>query len=100
MTEQQNISKLVLDHVISRSADGEQANLIELADETGVKQNRLCDRVNTLYPAIESGVSPRFPWVCDKSEALGWYDAWDADPPACLDDADWTLDEHGDYIDD
>ena len=98
MTEQPNITKIVLDYAIKRSAKGEKPIMYDLCDQTEYTVGRLADRVDKLYPALECGVSPRVPWLCDKSEAIEWYEKWDATPPECIDQADWIMDENGELL--
>jgi len=90
MTEQTNVSKLVLDHVITQSAAGGSTSLYDLAEQTGFDVDRLAQCESELYPAVNCGTSARFPWPWDKSEARACYEKWDADPPERFDEANWT----------
>jgi len=90
MTEQPNLTKMVLDHVIERNAKDDTANLRELAEELDVGETRLAKRESKLYPAVNCGVSPMYPWPWEAEAALEWYDKWDAEPPEGFDSVDWV----------
>jgi len=41
-------------------------SMIECAEDLGYDQGRVCREVNELYPYLEWGTSPRFPWIAYK----------------------------------
>lgn len=91
MTEQPNIKREVLEHVIQeRQRDGVVAvNLREFAEQRDYEEHRVANAVNKLGHALDWGVSPMNPWPGEKDDAREWFERWSADPPDGFDSAGW-----------
>jgi len=95
MTEQPNIKMEILDYVIKNTSESNTVNLRRFAKEKYYSEKRVAKHSDSLYDAIECGVSSMLPWPCNKQTALEYYDKWDSEPPEKIDDINWTFDESG-----
>lgn len=82
MTNQTNKKKEILDYLIREIGEGGKiASLRELCEKRGWSEKNIADKVNQMYPAVESGVSPMVPWLYERKAVEDLYDRWDAEPP-------------------
>lgn len=64
MTENPNIKAEILLYALKQDAAGEDLiDIPEFAEKAGYDQTRVCRKVDELYPMLEFGTSPRFPWI-------------------------------------
>lgn len=80
--QQPNKKKEILDYIIGEKAKGEQTvSLREFSDQRGWNQESVASKVDQMYPALNSGVTPMVPWLWERKAVEDLYDRWDAEPP-------------------
>lgn len=94
MTEQTNVKKKILDHMIMEKAQGAEAvSLRDFADENGWEQKTVAGKVDQMYPALNSGVSPMVPWLWERKAVEDLYERWNAEPPEEIEECSFVDDD-------
>ena len=69
MTDDNQIKLEVLRYALKNHTQGDTSlNIPMFAQEYGYDQGQVCRVVDDLYPLLEYGVSPRYPWIGYKQQ--------------------------------
>jgi len=64
MTKNPNIKAEILVWALAHEpTDRLTIDIPQFADEYGYEERRVCRTVRELYPLVECGTSPRYPWI-------------------------------------
>lgn len=93
MTNRPNKKKEVLDYMIEETAtDRQPVSLRGFCEVRNWNQEKIAAKVNQMYPALNSGVSPMVPWLWERKAVEDLYERWNAEPPEEIEECEFVDD--------